>query len=173
MLRWQSHGAGLLQQPHRGCGDQGNRDGSTQGWMVGSSCSLLLLELGTNEKSSCAPAHHLEKPHQTTPCPVLSTPAALLDQMKRCILPQSSIKPPNPSRSRLEPLQPPEAKELGRDRAAGLLCWFWWLGRAWQRCSMAQTELGPRTAHPRNTLHAPETFTWNCRNIPCVPETFT
>lgn len=139
-------GAGLIQQPHRGAG---NRDGSMQDGgfiLLPASC----WSLAQMKNPSLCPNRLKKKPHQTRPCPILSTPAVPLNC---CILPQ--IKPSNPSYPRLEPLQPPETKALGRDRAGQALGWFWWLGRAWQSCSSAQTELGAHTARPKNSHCVP------------------
>lgn len=43
------------------------------------------------------PMDHPEKLHQSRPCPILSTRAALLDQMQSCILPQTSSKSKSPT----------------------------------------------------------------------------
>lgn len=139
-------GAGLAHQPHRVGVDGATQDG---GFIL---LPASFWSLAQMKNPSCVPKDLLEKPHETRPCPILPTPAALLDQMKH--------PAPKPAPSlRLEPLQPPETKDLGRDRGAGLLCWFWWLGRAWQRCSTAKSELGLRELIQKTPTVFPETFT--------------
>lgn len=104
--------------PQGGCGERGNRDGSMQDG------GLILLpssfrSLAQVKNPSCVPTDHLEKPHQTRPRPIRSIPAALLDQMKCCILPQTRIKPPSPSGPRLEPLQEQDTASWGEGQGQG------------------------------------------------------
>lgn len=79
-------------------GQGGSISPTGMGSMQGGGFVLLpssFWSLAQMKTPSRVPTDHLEEPHQSRPCPVLSTPAALLDQMKCCKLPQTSLQIPH------------------------------------------------------------------------------